>query len=189
MRYPRRSPRSLLPAAGALVAVLSAGLLAGCSANGSDGVQRAAPGSAQTSLSSGPDGVSYSVQARNVDLALTGATLRLDPASGKASLQFTLDNKGPVTEHLGLVTVDGGQAQLNGGPAAEGLLSTAGIRLDSGTSTAFGAPTDVKDPSIVLPSSADAAVRAAGQKAGGTVPVMLMFGIAGTVQLNVPVRS
>jgi hypothetical protein len=47
----------------------------------------------------------------------------------------------------------------------------------------------VKDPSIVLPSSAAAAVRAAGRKAGGTVPVMLMFGIAGTVQLDVPVRS
>ena len=169
--------------------MLSAGLLAGCSADGSDGVQRTAPGSVQTTLSSGPDGVSYSVEARNVDLALTGATLRLDPASGKASLQFTVDNKGPVTEHLGLVTVDGGQAQLNGGPAAEALLSTAGIRLDSGTSTAFGAPTDVKDPSIVLPSSAAAAVAAAGRKTGGTVPVTLMFGIAGTVHLDVPVRS
>jgi hypothetical protein len=87
------------------------------------------------------------------------------------------------------VTVDGGQARLNGGPAAEGLLSTAGIRLDSGQSLVFGAPTDVKDPSIVLPPTATAAVRTAEAKAGGTVPVMLMFGIAGTVHLDVPVRS
>ncbi|MEY9962126.1 hypothetical protein ABIA33_000147 [Streptacidiphilus sp. MAP12-16] len=175
MRSRGTLPRVARPAV--LAAVLLA-LATGCSAGGSAGVQRAAPGAAQTTMRTGADGVSLSMKARNVDLEITGATVRFDP-SGTARLDLTVHNQGPVTEHLALVSLPGGgQATLQGGTAPSGSLSTAGVRLDAGSSTAFGA----KAPSIVLPPVKDL-------RAGGTLRVMLMFGIAGLVDLDVPVRA
>ncbi|MBC3843704.1 hypothetical protein GXW82_36265 [Streptacidiphilus sp. 4-A2] len=94
-------------------------------------------------------------------------------------MDFTVDNEGPVTEHLAVVSVPGiGQAALQGSSGPVNALSTAGIMIDSGSSATFGAAA----PSVELPS-------AKGLKAGGTSPVLLEFGIAGLVHLTVPVKA
>ena len=129
-------------------------------------------------MRTGANGVSLSMKARNVDLEITAATVSLAP-SGSAYLDFTVDNLGPVTEHLALVSVPGsGSGTLTGAAAGNGALSTAGIQIASGGSTVF----DAKAPSIVLPP-------VKGLKAGATLPVLLEFGIAGLVHLDVPVRA
>jgi hypothetical protein len=188
MRYPgttlRRARSGARPRAAAalLAAALLPALVAGCSASGAAGVQRAAPGAAQTAVHTSADGVSLSLTARNVDLEISAATVRLS-ASGAAYVQLTVRNLGPVTEHLALVsTPSGGVGTLKGGNTPSGSLSTAGVRLDSGSSTDFGAPSATTSPSIVLPPDKDL-------KAGATEPVMLMFGIAGLVHLDLPVRT
>ncbi|MFC1413904.1 hypothetical protein ACEZCY_32620 [Streptacidiphilus sp. N1-12] len=177
---PSRPVRVLRATTVALLAATLPFLAVGCSAGSDAGVQRTVPGAAQTTLSSGPDGVSLSMKARNVDLQLDAASVRLDP-SGTAHLDLTVRNLGPVAEHLSLVSVvGGGQATLKGGAAATGPLTTAGILLDSGSSTGFDS--GPKNPSILLPADTS-------RKAGGTESVMLMFGIAGLVHLDLPVRA
>jgi hypothetical protein len=164
--------RALLSAA--LVAAVAA-LATGC---GSGTVQRVAPGVAHSTTSTSADGTDWSMQARNVDLAITDAVVRLGPA-GTARLDFTVDNKGPVTEHLAVVTVPSqGQATLQGSAGPVNALSTAGIMIDSGDVAVFGPGA----PSVQLPS-------AKGLAAGGTTPVLLDFGIAGAVHLTVPIKA
>lgn len=168
-------------AAGVLAGAVAL-LGAGCSAGSDAGVQRAAPGAVQTTLRSSADGVELSMKARNVDLDISGAAVVLDP-SGTAYVRMTVRNLGPAAEHLGMVSFDdGSQATLKGDTAPVGSLSTAGVRLESGVATAFGAPSSAKQPSIALPAGT-------AVKAGGTEPVMLMFGIAGLVRLDLPVRT
>ena len=169
--------RALCAAAAAAVVVV---LAAGCSGGGSGGgnVQRVAPGVAQSSESTSADGTSWSMRARNVDLTITDAAVHLG-AAGTARLEFSVDNKGPVTEHLAMVSVPGlGQANLVGSTGPVNALSTAGIMIDSQSSATFGASA----PAVALPS-------AKGLTAGGTTPVLLEFGIAGLVHLNVPVLA
>jgi hypothetical protein len=171
---PRRTTlqRALLSAA---LAAAVAGLATGC---GSGTVQRVAPGVVQSSVSTSADGTDWSMRARNVDLTIKDAVVELGP-SGQARLDFTVDNEGPVTEHLSVVSVPGmGQATLEGSAGPVNALSTAGIMIDSGSSATFGAGT----PSVVLPSGN-------GLKAGGTSPVLLEFGVAGLVHLTVPVKA
>lgn len=176
-------PVGALRAATAVVLLAALALVGtGCSAGSDAGVQRAAPGVEQTTLRSSADGVSLSMKARNVDLEISGATVRVDP-SGTAYVQMNVRNLGPVAEHLGLVSLaDGSQATLKGDTAPAGSLSTAGVRLESGATTAFGAPSSAAQPSITLPGGT-------AVKAGATEPVMLMFGIAGLVRLDLPVRT
>jgi hypothetical protein len=158
----------------ALVAAVAA-LATGC---GSGTVQREAPGLSRSTTSTSADGTDWSMQARNVDLSITDAVIQLG-ASGTARLDFTVDNKGPVTEHLAVVTVPPqGQATLQGSAGPVNALSTAGIMIDSGDVVSFGAGA----PSVQLPS-------AKGLTAGSTTPVLLDFGIAGAVHLTVPVRA
>ena len=159
----------------AALAAAVAVLAAGC---GSGTVQRETPGVAQSSVSTSADGTNWSMRARNVDLSIKDAVVELAP-SGTARLDFTVDNEGPVTEHLAVVTVPGmGQATLQGSAGPANALSTAGIMIDSGTSATFG----TSAPSVVLPS-------AKGLAPGGTSPVLLDFGIAGLVHLTVPVKA
>ncbi|MHA6762349.1 hypothetical protein [Streptacidiphilus sp. PAMC 29251] len=170
----------------ALLAAALPFLAAGCSAGSDAGVQRTVPGAAQTTLSTSADGVSLSMKARNVDLQIDTASVRIDPA-GTAYVDLTVRNLGPAAEHLAVVSVaGGGQATLKGGSAATGPLTTAGILLDSGSSTGFDAPgatgSATKDPSILLPADPS-------RKVGGTESVMLVFGIAGLVHLDLPVRA
>lgn len=158
-------------AAAAVVAVLAAGCSSGT-------VQRVAPGVAKSSESTSADGTSWSMVARNVDLTITDAAVHLG-ASGTARLEFTVDNKGPVTEHLGMVSVPGlGQANLVGSTGPVNALSTAGIMIDSDSSATFG----TSAPAVALPSTK-------GLTAGGTTPVLLEFGLAGLVHLTVPVLA
>ena len=181
MRYRGTSPRFTRAAAVLLAAALPL-LVTGCSAGSGAGVQRTLPGVAQTTLSSSADGVSLSMKARNVDLEIGSASIRLEP-SGTAYLDLTVRNRGPVTEHLALVSLSGGdQAVLKGGSAPSGSLSTAGGALGSGSTVGFGAPSGTKQPSITLPADAS-------RKAGGTEPVMVVFAIAGLVHLDLPVRA
>ncbi|RAG87103.1 hypothetical protein DN069_03035 [Streptacidiphilus pinicola] len=156
------------------VLALSAALaLSGCS---SGGVQRELPGTAQSSSSVGPEGTDFSVQGRNVDLRITQAAVRLGTTGG-AQLQMGVDNAGPVTEHLALAAVEGKVATLDG--TANNAKSTAGVLIASGTTASFGA---ADGPKIVLTNGA-------ALKVGGTVPVMLQFGIAGMVRIDVPVLN
>lgn len=158
-------------AAAAVVAVLAAG----CT---SPTVQREAPGVGKSSESTSADGTSWSMVARNVDLTITDAAVHLG-ASGTARLEFSVDNKGPVTEHLAMVSVPGlGQANLVGSTGPVNALSTAGIMIDSESSATFG----TSAPAVALPSTK-------GLTAGGTTPVLLEFGIAGLVHLTVPVLA
>ncbi|QMU72945.1 hypothetical protein [Streptacidiphilus sp. P02-A3a] len=159
----------------AALAAAVAVLATGC---GSGTVQRVAPGVDQSTTSTGADGTDWSTQARNVDLSIKNAVVQLG-ASGTARLYFTVDNAGPVTEHLAVVSVPGlGQATLQGSAGPVNALSTAGIMIDSGSSAVFGAGA----PAVVLPS-------AKGLTPGGTTPVLLEFGIAGLVHLTVPVKA
>ncbi len=162
-------------AAAAVVAVLASGCSSG--SNGGN-VQRVSPGVAQSSESTSADGTSWSMRARNVDLTITDAAVHLG-AAGTARLEFTVDNKGPVTEHLAMVSVPGlGQANLVGSTGPVNALSTAGIMIDSQSSATFG----TSAPAVALPSTK-------GLTAGGTTPVLLEFGIAGLVHLTVPVLA
>ena len=152
-------------------------LATGCS-SGSTSVQRVSPGVVQSSVSTDAAGTTWSMRARNVDLTIKNAAVHLGP-SGTALLEFTVDNKGPVTEHLDLVSVPGiGQATLQGSAGAANALSTAGVLVYSDGSATFG----TRAPSITLPS-------VKGLKAGGTTPVLLEFGVAGLVRLTVPVLA
>lgn len=154
------------------VLALSAALaLSGCSTSG---VQRELPGTAQSSSSVGPDGTDYSVTGRNVDLRITKAAVHLG-ATGGAQLEMGVTNAGPVTEHLALAAVQGKVATLDG--TANNAKSTAGVLIASGSTAAFGA---ANGPKIVLTNGA-------ALKSGGTVAVMLQFGIAGMVRIDVPV--
>ena len=182
MRYRGTSPRFSRAAAAALLAAVLPLLATGCSAGSDAGVQRTLPGAAQTTLSSSADGVSLSMKARNVDLRISGASVRVDP-SGAAYVVLTVNNRGPVTEHLALVSLAGGaQAVLKGGKTLSGSLTTAGVLLGSGSSVGFGAPSGSKDPSILLPADTS-------RKVGGTESVMVEFAIAGLVHLDLPVRA
>ena len=164
--------RALLSAA---LAAAVAALATGC---GSGTVQRTAPGVDRSTTSTSADGTDWSTQARNVDLSITDALVQLGP-SGTARLDFTVDNKGPVTEHLAVVTVAGqDQATLQGSTGPVNALSTAGIMIDSDSSVTFGAGA----PSVQLPT-------AKGLTAGATTPVLIDFAIAGAVHLTVPVRA
>ncbi|WP_370147645.1 hypothetical protein [Streptacidiphilus sp. EB129] len=168
--------RGLLPrtACAALLAVTLPVLVAGCSSG--TGVQREAPGEVQSTARTDATGASLSMRARNVDLSITAATVRVD-SSGTARLEFTVRNAAPEAEHLSTVTVPGGgQATLQGGGSA--TLSTAGVLLAAGGSTTFGSTS----PSIVLPP-------AKGLTVGSTLPVSLFFGVAGLVRLDVPVKA
>ena len=159
----------------AVIASAVAVLATGC---GSGTVQRVAPGTAQSTTSTSADGTDWSTRARNVDLSIKDALVELGPA-GTARLYFTVDNQGPVTEHLAVVSVPGlGQATLQGSAGPVNALSTAGIMIDSGSSATFGAGA----PSVAPPS-------AKGLRAGGSTPVLLEFGIAGLVHLTVPVKA
>jgi len=181
MRYRGTSPRFTRTAAALLAAVLPL-LAGGCSAGSDAGVQRTLPGAVQTTLSSSADGVSLSMKARNVDLEIGAASVRLEP-SGTAYVDLTVRNQGPVTEHLALVSeADGGQAVLKGGTAPSGSLTTAGVAMGSGSTVGFGAPSGTKEPSIALPADAS-------RKVGGTESVMVVFAIAGLVHLDLPVRA
>jgi hypothetical protein len=164
---------------GAVLLAAALTLLAGGCSSGTS-VQRVAPGAVQSSAHTDASGASLTMRARNVDLAITGATVRLEP-SGTARLELTVRNAAPEAEHLSLVTVPGGgRATLQGGTDASGHsapLSTAGVQLSSGGSTTFGA----QAPSIVLPP-------VKGLRAGATLTVSLLFGVAGLVQLDVPVK-
>jgi hypothetical protein len=152
-------------------------LATGCS-SGSTTVQRVAPGVATSTTSTDAAGTSWSMRARNVDLAIKNAAVHLGP-SGTARLEFTVDNEGPVAEHLDTVSVPGlGQATLQGSAGAANALSTAGVLIYSGGSATFGTAA----PSVTLPPSKDL-------KAGGTTQVLLVFGIAGLVHLTVPVLA
>jgi hypothetical protein len=157
------------------VLALSAALaLSGCSSNA---VQRELPGAARSSSSTGADGTDLTLQGRNVDLRITKAAVHLG-APGGAQLEMSVDNAGPVTEHLAVALVSGTPADLKGAPATN-PLSTAGVLVASGSTASFGAP---NGPQIVLANGA-------ALKSGGTVAVMLQFGVAGMVRLDVPVWS
>ncbi|WP_042390498.1 hypothetical protein [Streptacidiphilus melanogenes] len=156
------------------VLALSAALaLSGCA---SGGVQRELPGTAHSSVSVGADGTDYAVQGRNVDLKITKAAVHLGAAGG-AQLQMGVTNSGPVTEHLALVAVQGQVATLDG--TANNAKSVAGVLIASGSTASFGA---ANGPKVVLTNGA-------ALKPGGTVAVMLQFGIAGMVRIDVPVLS
>jgi len=158
----------------ALVAAVAA-LATGC---GAGTIQRTAPGIDHSTTTTSADGTDWSTEARNVDLAITDAVVQLGP-SGTARLDFTVDNKGPVTEHLAVVTVAGqNQATLQGSAGPINALSTAGIMIDSDSSVTFGAGS----PSVQLPT-------AKGLTAGGTTPVLIDFAIAGAVHLTVPIKA
>ncbi|WP_052438991.1 hypothetical protein [Streptacidiphilus jiangxiensis] len=157
------------------VLALSAALaLSGCS---SGGVQRELPGAAQSSSSTGADGTDFSVTSRNVDLKIIKAAVHLG-ASGGAQLEMGVTNAGPVTEHLAVVAVEGKRATLQGAPATN-PLSVAGVLIASGSTASFGA---ANGPRVVLTNGA-------ALKVGGTVPVMLQFGVAGMVRIDVPVLA
>ncbi|MFC1420039.1 hypothetical protein [Streptacidiphilus cavernicola] len=182
MRYRGASPRFLRAAAAVLLAAALPLLASGCSAGSDAGVQRTLPGVSRTTLSTSADGVTLSMKARNVDLRISDASVLVDP-SGAAYLRLTVNNQGPATEHLALVSLaGGGQAVLKGGAALSGSLTTAGVLLGSGSSVGFGAPSGSKEPSVQLPADPS-------RKVGGTEPVMLVFGIAGLVHLDLPVRA
>jgi hypothetical protein len=156
------------------VLALSAALaLSGCAGSG---VQRELPGTAQSSASVGADGTDFSVQGRNVDLKIAKAAIHLGTAGG-AQLEMGVTNSGPVTEHLALVAVQGKVATLAG--TASDAKSVAGVLIASGSTASFGA---ANGPKVVLTNGA-------ALKSGGTVPVMLQFGIAGMVRIDVPVLS
>ncbi|WP_037602287.1 hypothetical protein [Streptacidiphilus rugosus] len=155
---------------------LSAALaLSGCAGSG---VQREEPAAAQSSISTGADGTNLSLRGRNVDLRITKAAVHLG-ASGGAQLGLAVDNAGPVTEHLALASVDGVQAKLVGGDPKANPLSVAGVLIASGTTAQFGVP---GAPKIVMTNGA-------ALKPGGTVPVMLQFGVAGMIRMDVPVLA
>ncbi|MFC5907769.1 hypothetical protein [Streptacidiphilus monticola] len=162
--------RVLLPAL--VLATLS--VVAGCAGNS---VERAAPGAVTSSVRTSADGTDLSVRGRNVDLRLTQVAVRLGPSGPR--LDLTVDNEGPVTEHLALASVDGTQATLHGGATADTGLSPAGVRIAPAAKVAFGT---ANAPSATLPTTATL-------KAGEDVPVMLQFGIAGMIRLQVPVLA
>ncbi|WP_042428856.1 hypothetical protein [Streptacidiphilus anmyonensis] len=166
-------PRSRAAIALPALALSAALALSGCA---SGGVQRELPGTAQSSASVGADGTDYSVQGRNVDLRIDKAAVHLG-ATGGAQLEMGVTNSGPVTEHLALAAVQGKVATLDG--AADNAKSVAGVLIGSGSTASFGA---ANGPKVVLTNGA-------ALKPGGTVPVMLQFGIAGMVRIDVPVLA
>jgi hypothetical protein len=111
-----------------------------------------------------------------VDLRIDKAAVHLGAAGG-AQLEMGVTNSGPVTEHLAVAAVQGKVATLEG--ATANAKSIAGVLIASGSTASFGAP---NGPKVLLTNGA-------ALKAGGTVPVMLQFGIAGMVTIDVPVLS
>lgn len=174
----RGTPRPAALAAVGLVAVGAALTLSACGNGGDAGVQREVPGAAQSSVSTGPDGTDLHLHGRNVDLTITGAVVKVS-ASGNASLDFTVKNNGPVNEHLAVATIGGTQATLTAGRSSDAALSTAGILLGSEQTETYGAD---DGPSALTPTPATV-------KVGATTTVMLQFGVAGMVQLHVPVQQ
>ncbi|MEZ0070556.1 hypothetical protein ABIA32_006609 [Streptacidiphilus sp. MAP12-20] len=155
---------------------LSAALaLSGCAGSG---VQREEPGAAQSSIRTSADGTDLSLLGRNVDLKISKAAVHLG-APGGAQLELGVVNSGPVTEHLAVASVAGKVADLSGGDPHANPLSTAGVLIASGTTAEFGS---ANGPKIVMTNGA-------ALKPGGTVPVMLQFGVAGMIRLDVPVLA
>ena len=151
--------------------------LATACSSGDTTVQRVSPGVVQSTVSTDAAGTTWSMRARNVDLAIKDAAVHLGASGTTALLEFTVDNQGPVAEHLDLVSVPGiGQATLQGSTGATNALSTDGVVIYSDSSATFG----TKAPSITLST-------VKGLKAGGTTQVLLEFGVAGLVRLTVPV--
>jgi hypothetical protein len=112
-----------------------------------------------------------------VDLKISKAAVHLGAAAG-AQLEMSVTNAGPVTEHLAVALMDGHPATLTGA-ATMNPLSTAGVVIPAGATGAFGVP---HGPAIVLTNGT-------ALKAGGTATVMLQFGIAGLIKLDVPILS
>jgi hypothetical protein len=163
-----------VPVAAAAVAVSAVLALSGCAGSG---VQRQAPGAAQSSVRTSSDGTDLSLEGRNVDLQISKAAVHL-AAPGGAQLEMKVTNAGPVAEHLAVASVGPHVANVTG--SAANPLSVAGVLIEGYNGTAqFGA---AGGPEITLPAG-DA------PKAGSTVTVMLQFGVAGMVRLDVPVLA
>ncbi|MBF9068098.1 hypothetical protein [Streptacidiphilus fuscans] len=170
----RLAPAVRVPAVAAAVAVSAALALSGCAGSG---VQREAPGAAQSSVRTSADGTDLSLQGRNVDLQIAKAAVHL-AAAGGAQVEMTVTNAGPVTEHLAVASVGPHVANITGSSANP--LSVAGVLIEGYNGTAqFGA---ADGPKITLPAG-DA------PKAGSKVTVMLQFGVAGMIRLDVPVLA
>ncbi len=120
-----------------------------------------------------------SVEVPGVSLHITGATLHLDSA-GDGNLVMRVSVGSGAPEHLAMIaTHDGGRAVLRGGRAADGSMTSAGILVQPDSSVDFGAK---NGPTAVL---RDVHV-ATGRR---TLPLTLLFGVAGTVRLDARVTN
>ncbi|WP_254395475.1 hypothetical protein [Streptomyces sp. AC512_CC834] len=156
-------------------------LTAGCAGTGDDGRPSGttAPAGETPGITSAPGRVE--VRIADIDLAVTDAVAHLGPSGG--TLSMSVRNDSTVPEHLGMVaTSTGGRGVLAGaeGTKGTGVLTTAGILLQPGTTVTFGGAGG--GPSVELP-------RARGTGGQRTLPLTLQFGVAGLVHVDARVSA